>query len=74
MFPKTGPLMDDAKAEVLAFTGFPREHWRHACSIAFAVLVIDEDAGVPGMAPLAPAFVASASQCLPGDSRLAAVA
>ncbi len=27
-FPKLGPLMDDAKAEVLAFTTFPREHWR----------------------------------------------
>jgi putative transposase len=26
-FPKIGPLMDDAKAEVLAFTGFPRSHW-----------------------------------------------
>jgi transposase-like protein len=27
-FPKLGPLMDDAKAEVLAFTAFPQEHWR----------------------------------------------
>jgi putative transposase len=27
-FPKLGPLMDDAKAEVLAFTAFPRPHWR----------------------------------------------
>jgi transposase-like protein len=27
-FPKLGPLMDDAKAEVLAFAAFPREHWR----------------------------------------------
>ena len=27
-FPKTGPLMDDAKAEVLAFNAFPRAHWR----------------------------------------------
>jgi putative transposase len=26
-FPKIGPLMDDAKAEVLAFTAFPRAHW-----------------------------------------------
>jgi transposase-like protein len=26
-FPKIGPLMDEAKAEVLAFTGFPRAHW-----------------------------------------------
>jgi transposase-like protein len=26
-FPKTEALMDDAKAEVLAFTGFPRTHW-----------------------------------------------
>jgi putative transposase len=25
--PKIGPLMDDAKAEVLAFTSFPRRHW-----------------------------------------------
>jgi transposase-like protein len=28
MFPKIGPLMDDAKTEVLAFTGFPRAHWQ----------------------------------------------
>jgi transposase-like protein len=27
-FPKVGPLMDQAKAEVLAFTLFPRAHWR----------------------------------------------
>ncbi|MDQ6527526.1 IS256 family transposase [Nocardioides sp. LHD-245] len=27
-WPKIGPYMDDAKAEVLAFSGFPREHWR----------------------------------------------
>ena len=27
-FPKVGPLMDDAKAEVLAFTAFPHAHWR----------------------------------------------
>ena len=26
-FPKIGLLMDDAKTEVLAFTGFPRSHW-----------------------------------------------
>jgi len=26
-FPRIGPLMDEAKAEVLAFTGFPRSHW-----------------------------------------------
>src|SRR5215210_6694945 len=26
-FPKIGPLMDHAKAEVLAFTAFPRSHW-----------------------------------------------
>jgi len=26
-FPKIGPLMDGAKAEVLAFTTFPRAHW-----------------------------------------------
>ena len=27
-YPKIGALMDDAKAEVLAFAAFPREHWR----------------------------------------------
>ena len=27
-FPKVGPVMDTAKAEVLAFTGFPKAHWR----------------------------------------------
>ncbi|HJQ88448.1 MAG TPA: IS256 family transposase [Propionibacteriaceae bacterium] len=26
-FGKIGPLMDEAKTEVLAFTGFPRSHW-----------------------------------------------
>ena len=26
-FPKIGPLMDQAKAEVLAFSTFPRAHW-----------------------------------------------
>ena len=26
-FPRIGPLMDEAKAEVLAFTAFPRSHW-----------------------------------------------
>ena len=31
-FPKLGPLMDDAKAEVLAFTALPREHWRKVWS------------------------------------------
>jgi putative transposase len=27
-FAKVGPLMDEAKAEVLAFNAFPRAHWR----------------------------------------------
>ena len=27
-YPKTGPLMDGGKSEVLAFAVFPREHWR----------------------------------------------
>ena len=27
-FPKIGPLMDQAQAEVLAFTAFPRAHWQ----------------------------------------------
>ena len=27
-FPKTGPLMDGAKADVLAFAAFPRAHWQ----------------------------------------------
>jgi transposase-like protein len=26
-FPRIGPLMDDAKAEVLAFAAYPRPHW-----------------------------------------------
>jgi transposase-like protein len=66
--------LEEAGADLLAFCGFPKEHWRHACSMVTAVLVSDEDAGVPGMTPLASAVVASASQCLPGDPRLAAVA
>lgn len=31
-FPKIGPLMDDAKTEVLAFTAFPRTHWQKTWS------------------------------------------
>jgi putative transposase len=31
-FPKIGPLMDDAKAEVLAFTSFPKSHWQKVWS------------------------------------------
>jgi putative transposase len=31
-FPKIGPLMDDAKAEVLAFTTFPKAHWQKVWS------------------------------------------
>lgn len=31
-YPKTGPLMDGAKSEVLAFAAFPREHWRKTWS------------------------------------------
>jgi putative transposase len=27
-FPRIGPLMDDAKTEVSAFTGFPQAHWQ----------------------------------------------
>ena len=27
-FPKVGPLMDEAKTEVLAFTSVPKPHWR----------------------------------------------
>ena len=27
-FPKAGPLMDSARAEVLAFAGFPKAHWQ----------------------------------------------
>ena len=30
-FPKIGPLMDDANAEVLAFTTFPKAHWQKIC-------------------------------------------
>jgi len=31
-FPNVGPLMDDAKAEVLAFTAFPKAHWQKISS------------------------------------------
>jgi len=31
-FPKIGPLMDDAKTEVLAFTSFPKPHWQKVWS------------------------------------------
>ncbi len=73
-FPKAAESLRDARTDVLAFAAFPRDHWRNACSIASGALVFDEGAGVSGMTPLASAFVASASQCLPGDLRVAAVA
>ena len=72
--PAVAVRLETMEADLLAYTGFPAAHWSNACSIHSAVLVTDEDAGVPGMAPLASALVASASQCLPGDLRLAAVA
>jgi putative transposase len=28
LFPKIGPLMDEGKAELLAFTAFPKAHWQ----------------------------------------------
>ena len=31
-FPKIGPLMDEVKAEVLAFTTFPKTHWQKTWS------------------------------------------
>jgi transposase-like protein len=31
-FPKAAALMTDAKADVLAFTAFPRAHWRKVWS------------------------------------------
>jgi transposase-like protein len=31
-FPKSAALMDNAKTDVLAFTAFPREHWRQIWS------------------------------------------
>ncbi len=31
-FPKLGSLMDETEAEVLAFMGFPREHWKQIAS------------------------------------------
>ena len=31
-YPKTGPLMDEAKAEVLAFAAMPKAHWRKVWS------------------------------------------
>ena len=31
-FPKAGPLMDTARAEVLAFAAFPRAHWQKTWS------------------------------------------
>ena len=73
-FPDVTAMLTTTRHDLLAFTAFPIEHWRNACSIHAAVLVSDEDVGVPGMTPLDSAFVASASQCLPGDPRLAAVA
>ena len=31
-FPKLGALMDEAEHDVLAFTGFPKEHWKQIAS------------------------------------------
>ena len=32
MFPKIGPLLDEANVEVLAFTASPRPHWQNVWS------------------------------------------
>src|SRR3954462_1896008 len=53
-FPKIGPLMDDAKAEVLAFTAFPRAHWSKTWSTNPLERVnkeIKRRAGVVGIFP-----------------------
>ena len=31
-FPKLGVLIDEAEHDVLAFTGFPKEHWKQIAS------------------------------------------
>ena len=73
-YPAVSDLLGEAETDVCAYVVFPHQHWKNACSIPSAVLALGEDAGVPGMTPLDSAFVASVSQCLPGDPRLAAVA
>jgi transposase-like protein len=72
--PAVAERLQAMEDDLLAYTAFPPGHWSNACSIASGARVFDEGAGVSGMTPLASAFVASASQCLPGDLRLVAVA
>lgn len=52
-FPDAADHLAEAASDVLAFTGFPKEHWRHACSLWPLSSPVGEDRDGPGVTPLA---------------------
>jgi Transposase, Mutator family/Beta-ketoacyl synthase, C-terminal domain len=73
-FGRLAELLDAAEADVLAYAAFPAAHWRHACSISSPRSSSGRERSGSGVTQLASASMASASQCSPEPSVLAAVA
>ena len=55
-FPAAAEMLEDAGADILAFTAFPFAHWKHACLMRPPSLPQGEDARAAGGTPLAAAF------------------